>query len=169
MVTGSHLARLPSMRPVTAMLSWQRLSAFLIDQLLVGLVLLPLVALRDMDGFLMALGEGVGETSGLGFERYPWLYVAVYLSYFTVCEGRWGQTAGARLRGLLVVNIDGGGRLSYRSAFIRALARPIAVLTTGSAKGGRGLHDKWAHAQVMDTRSMVVDSVEASASVGATN
>ena len=80
-----------------------RATALIIDAVLVFFVL----------GALVALATGQTNQSGgsVGFYLHggpAFLWAAVSLGYWIVCERLWGMTLGKRLFGIRVVGTDGG-------------------------------------------------------------
>ena len=55
-----------------------------------------------------------------------WPLVLLYALYYTICTGRWGQTAGKWLMRLKVVRVEGG-----QVAYLRALGRWVAYYASG--------------------------------------
>lgn len=86
---------------------WRRFAAILIDDILLGVVFLILVA---------AL-KGVGDAIG----------ILIAIGYFVYLEGGpRGQTLGKRALGIRVIDFDGGGQIGYGRAFIRYIGRIVS-------------------------------------------
>lgn len=121
-----------------------RFGARLIDGLLIGIPLAVILAVLNLDDFLIS---GVINS-------------VVYVAYFTYLESDRGQTIGKQLLNLRTVGPD-GGLPTQQQAFVRnawiligiipilgglvtfVLAIAIGV-TISSSPDGRGLHDNWA-------------------------
>ena len=65
---------------------------------------------------------------------WPWLTLLL-IAYFAVLEGWFGATLGKGLAGLRVTDLE-GRRVSWRSALIRNLVRPLDVLPFAYLLGG---------------------------------
>jgi uncharacterized RDD family membrane protein YckC len=89
------------------------------------------VAARLVDSAVVVTMCALASYIGLFVVRAP-LYVViafpvvVYLSYYTVLEGSYGQTVGKRLVNLVVVKQD-GSQMNKRSALIRHLVDPLDI------------------------------------------
>ena len=104
---------------------WHRLAAFVIDILVsmaaagifaglgVGLANLVTLTRTDWSDFirvpLFALAMGFGIVA-----------VGIYILYFPILEGRFGQTVGKRILGLRVVK-ENGAPIGFKEAFLRRL------------------------------------------------
>ncbi|MBI3326319.1 MAG: RDD family protein [Nitrospinae bacterium] len=118
---------------------WRRLFAGLFDGLFLltvaGVLLLEMPAavylaerfsgtsappLEEQGPFWLALGIGWCMLSA----------IALPLSYFTVCEGAWGQTLGKRAFGIVVVSTE-GQPISYSRALARLMTLPYSLLPAG--------------------------------------
>jgi uncharacterized RDD family membrane protein YckC len=120
--------------------SWERLSARLIDDLLLGGVAVALLV------------------TGLSVENLALIIFGFAVAipgaaiYETVCLARTGQTLGKRIKGLRVVRVaDGRPPLSTQALFRWMVLRTIfwaqyGVLTTSNH---RGAHDRWADTVVV--------------------
>jgi uncharacterized RDD family membrane protein YckC len=89
------------------------------------------VAARLVDSAVVVTMCALASYIGLFVVRAP-LYiviafpVVVYLSYYTVLEGSYGQTVGKKLVNLVVVKQD-GSQMNKRSALIRHLVDPLDI------------------------------------------
>ncbi len=118
---------------------WRRVFAGLFDSLLLltaaGVLLLEAMA-------AVSLAEHYGWASPAPMEEQIllwmvlgsgwWLLSSIVLpvSYFTLCEGAFGQTLGKRLFGIAVVSAE-GQPISYGRAFARLLTLPYSLLPAG--------------------------------------
>ena len=84
---------------------WSRLWAMLVDGVLLGAPLYPLIRLQDRS-WLIAL-------------VLPLPLCLLQLAYNVYCHGRWGQTVGKMVAKIRVVNVD-GAPISWRQAFLRS-------------------------------------------------
>lgn len=88
---------------------WRRFGAVLIDDVLLGVVFLILVAA------LKAVGDAIGILLSIG--------------YFTYLEGSpHGQTLGKRALGIRVIDFDSGGPIGFGRAFVRYIGRIVSGL-----------------------------------------
>lgn len=88
---------------------WRRFGAVLIDDILLGVVFLILVAA------LKAVGDAIGILLSIG--------------YFTYFEGSSrGQTLGKRALGIRVIDFDNGGPIGFGRAFVRYIGRIVSGL-----------------------------------------
>jgi uncharacterized RDD family membrane protein YckC len=102
---------------------WRRLAAFAIDTALSVAVVVPLAVLavvlsnlvpREPQGVDYVVGAIlIILVFGAGFA-----IVGMFLLYFPILEGRFGQTAGKRLLGLRVIK-ETGAPIGFKEAFLR--------------------------------------------------
>ncbi|MFC4911083.1 RDD family protein [Actinomadura gamaensis] len=99
---------------------WRRLGGIIIDYIILAIV-----------GWLVTLPFGqVVEVSGPhGNQRVAWhaggafanlLVFVITLAYFTIMQGRFGQTVGKMAVGTRVVRAEDGGAISYGVALLRS-------------------------------------------------
>lgn len=100
----------------------RRLEALLLDGLIVVLATAALAY-----GVGVVLGGGV--LAGLGglFVGVAYVSPVALLAYFVVFEGYYGRTPGKAVRGLVVVNANGGS-VGWAGSIVRNLARIIDIL-----------------------------------------
>lgn len=103
-----------------------RLGAWVLDQIVVAVVLVPLIFVLDMDGELMRVVEG--ETPGLGLLlRLFVLQMAAYLALNGYLLGKYGQSIGKRLVGIRIVDAESRSLVPLSKLF------PVRVLIPNAA------------------------------------
>lgn len=128
MITGTNGA------PDTRVLG-RRVTAAIVDQSLLGVVLAPAIAPGALASFLPGsrFGEIVDLLAGSGASQslYDFLAdngllatVVVGFPYFAIMEAHYGQTLGKMALGIRVVRED-GGTVGAKAAALRTLVRPV--------------------------------------------
>lgn len=75
--------------------------------------------------YVIALGTG--DTTGTGFNIQggpAFLWFAIGAGYFILLEGKYGQTVGKRLTGIIVTTVDGGD-IDIQASLIRNVLRVV--------------------------------------------
>jgi uncharacterized RDD family membrane protein YckC len=93
---------------------WSRLWAMLVDGVLLGAPLYPLMRLQNRS-WLVAL-----------LLQLP--LCLLQLAYNVYCHGRWGQTVGKMVAKIRVVNVDARA-ISWRQAFLRSSVDAVINVT----------------------------------------
>jgi uncharacterized RDD family membrane protein YckC len=120
---------------------WRRLSAFLIDSLLIGIVYFLMLIILSPE---LRTGGSVSDQI-IGISTLSTIIAGPL--YWTVSIGKWGKSFGKLALGLKVVRVD-GSQVSYLRAFARFCAYSLSYLTWGIGfliiafnRKKRGLHD----------------------------
>ena len=100
----------------------RRLLAAILDLAVVGLLLFFVIVVSSVSAAILGVGT-IASGLIIGF-------VGVFLGYFVLLEGLFGQTVGKRLAGVVVVKGDGSS-CSLSRATVRHLFRPVDVLLLG--------------------------------------
>jgi len=135
---------------------WIRVAAFLLDQVLLVVASVLLVATFpgfDLEKVFMELiGENVEWTTTI-------TNLLLTIAYYTLAVGRWGQTVGKAVLGLKVTRLD-GSRLTYRRSFVRYCAYYVSAIPVGLgffaialSSQKRGWHDFICDTRVVNLRS----------------
>ena len=103
-----------------------RLGAWVLDQIVVAVVLVPLIFALDMELELVRVVEG--ETPGMGLlVRLFVLQMAVYLALNGYLLGKYGQSIGKRLVGIRIVDAESRNLVPLSKLF------PVRVLIPNAA------------------------------------
>ncbi|MCP2336765.1 RDD family protein [Actinomadura rupiterrae] len=139
---------------------WRRLGGIIIDYIIVGIV-----------GWLITLpfGELVEVTGPSGDQRVVWhagggianlIVFVLALAYYTILQGKFGQTVGKMAVGTRVVRAEDGGPVGYGAALLRTFVMYVlwAICCIGGIVDGvwlfadsrrQTLHDKAGRTVVM--------------------
>ena len=134
---------------------WARLTAYIIDDLLLAIVGLLLTTMFTGMELEEALKQLIGESEG-------WTATAITVglgaAYYTFAIGQWGQTVGKAVLGLKVTRAD-GSRLSYWRSFARYWAYLVSLvplglgfISIGLSPHKRGWHDFICGTRVVELR-----------------
>jgi uncharacterized RDD family membrane protein YckC len=144
---------------------WIRFLALILDGIVLSLVVQPLTLLAG-PGFEFETTENTaGEIQsfssnfdGSDFAIAALIGMAIYVAYFTIAIGRWGQTIGALAVSIKVVHPD-GSLLSYGASLLRYVGSWVSgiILWIGYLMmiwDGRKqtLHDKMAGSVVIKVK-----------------
>ncbi|HPR42519.1 MAG TPA: RDD family protein [Candidatus Methanofastidiosa archaeon] len=108
-----------------------RAVAFLIDQILIGIVVAVLLFLGvgSIIGINILSGGHMSSLSARGTISFSGLMMVLWILYFTYFEGSSGQTIGKKLMNLKVIKTD-GREMDYLSALVRNVLRIVDSLPT---------------------------------------
>ena len=141
---------------------WLRLSAALIDFLIMTLVFIPVIAIAGI-GWEFIYSDSVAASLGLVVNVLAaWLYYALFES------GRWQGTPGKKILELRVTDLF-GNRISFGQASGRYFSKILSVLIfyigffmAGFTAKKQGLHDKLASTLVLrgsdDSQALFTDT-----------
>jgi len=113
-----------------------RAVAFIIDQILIGVVvaILLFLGLGSLIGITIISGGELAPLSIGGAIGLSAVLMVLWILYFTYFEGSSGQTIGKKFLNLKVVKTD-GSKVDYFSAFLRNLLRVVDSLPTAYILG----------------------------------
>jgi uncharacterized RDD family membrane protein YckC len=92
---------------------WRRAGAFVLDEVIVGVVGSVIAALA-------------GDNGAIG-----WFNLVLGIAYFSIFEGTSGQTIGGRVARVRVVDADSGAIIGIPRAIVRNIARILSGLVFG--------------------------------------
>jgi uncharacterized RDD family membrane protein YckC len=142
---------------------WIRFLALLLDGVVLSLVVQPIVFLSGPGFEVETTENAAGEIQSFNFDGGEFaiaslISVALYVAYFTIAIGRWGQTVGALAVSIKVVHPDGtlvsygGAFLRYIGSWISALILWIGYLMMIWDRRKQTLHDKMAGSVVIKVK-----------------
>ncbi len=125
-----------------------RLAAYFIDALAVTIFTsLVLMLFSDIPAKELWDLRNMFSDSDVSF-RANLINELIYLAYFTLAIGKWGQTLGKAMMGLKIVRRD-GSKLTYMRSFARTISYNLSFIILGIgflmiafSTRKRGLHDR---------------------------
>lgn len=139
---------------------WIRLSAYLVDDLVAGALIIMAISLARAAVRLGEAVAGAPEGQADPLRTVAWVSLPVIVSglYQTLFVGWRGQTPGKILFRLKIIRTN-GAEVGYGRAFVRWLGRILSFLLFGMGflmiaftKEKQGLHDKIAKTSVVRLR-----------------
>jgi uncharacterized RDD family membrane protein YckC len=144
---------------------WIRFLALFLDGIVLSLVVQPLVFLTGPGFEFETTENAAGELQsftynfdGGDFAIAALIGTAIYVAYFTIAIGRWGQTIGALAVSIRVVRPDGtplsygGALVRYVGSWVSGLILWIGYLMMIWDSRKQTLHDKMAGSVVIKVK-----------------